>query len=102
MLGLSKMGLMATCHVIAIDREAVLDPGKGATPKSATMGDKMRQAKTFLRLLKALKAWAKTRGADQVLIHVTTGTKEGGFNTRTTGRLLAKAGATAIGGGYVA
>lgn len=93
---LSDEGVMATCHVIAIDRDAVLDPEKGST-----LGDKMRQAKTFLRLIKALKAWAKTRGAGQVLIHVTTGTKEGGIDARTTGRLLAKAGATAIGGGYV-
>lgn len=64
-------------------------------------------ARVFLSLLKALKAWAKSRGAERILVHVTTGESgkdQGagqGFNLRATHRLLEKVGAEAIGGGYV-
>jgi hypothetical protein len=78
---LSEELILATCHVIAVDRDA-LSP--------------IQRAKTFLRLLKGIKKWSDTRGASEVLVHVTTGT-----DLKATDRLLRKAGARMIGGGYV-
>ncbi|MCB1385956.1 MAG: hypothetical protein KDJ80_08455 [Nitratireductor sp.] len=83
---LSDEGVMATCHVIAVDGD--------------TLGPVLR-ARVFLSLLKAIKAWSKTRNADHVLVHVTTGSRADGFDTTATHHLLKKVGATAIGGGYV-
>ena len=89
---LSDEGVMATCHLIAIDIDT-LHP--------------VARARVFLSLLKALKAWSKTRGAERILVHVTTGETdkrqgtEPGFSLKATHRLLEKVGAEAIGGGYV-
>lgn len=49
-----------------------------------------------MRLINAIKIWSDTRGAKQVLVHVTTGS-----NLKSTDRLLRRSGATLIGGGYV-
>lgn len=78
---LSDELVLTTCHVIAVDQEN-LKP--------------IARAKTFLRLISAVKKWSITRGASQVLVHVTTGT-----NLKSTDKLLHRSGAKCIGGGYV-
>lgn len=78
---LSDELVLTTCHVIAVDQDN-LKP--------------IARAKTFLRLISAVKKWSNTRGASEVLVHVTTGT-----NLKTTDRLLRRSGAKCIGGGYV-
>lgn len=54
------------------------------------------RAKTFSRLISAVKKWSITRWASQVLVHVTTGA-----NLNTTNHLLRRFGAKCIGCGYV-
>lgn len=88
---LSDEGIMATCHAVIVDTDRFSD----------TMGGKARRAVTFLRLLKGIKAWSKTRGADHLLVHITTGTVEDGFDAEATARLLRKVGGKSIGGGYI-
>ncbi|MEW7010035.1 hypothetical protein [Lentilitoribacter sp. EG35] len=78
---LSDELIFATCHIIAVH------PVK--------LG-RLSAVKTFMLLIKAVKTWSKTRGADEVLVHVTTGT-----NLKATDRLLRRSGAKTIGGGYV-
>lgn len=78
---LSDALIFSTCHVVAIH------------PKKL---GKLKKVKTFMRLIKAVKTWSDTRGANQVLVHVTTGT-----NIAVTDRLLRRSGARCVGGGYV-
>ncbi|MEW7009978.1 GNAT family N-acetyltransferase [Lentilitoribacter sp. EG35] len=78
---LSDELILATCQVIAVH---------------PTKLGRLKRVKTFLRLIKGVKTWSDTRGAHQVLVHVTTGT-----NLEATDRLLRRSGAKCIGGGYV-
>lgn len=78
---LSDALIFSTCHVVAVHPEKL---------------SRLKKVKTFMRLIKAVKIWSDTRGANQVLVHVTTGT-----NIAVTDRLLRRSGAKCIGGGYV-
>lgn len=98
---ISEEGMLTTCHVIAVDLDRVGGVRKSKINKGSTMGDVTRRASTFLRLLKGIKDWSKNRGAEHVLVHVTTGVVEDGANAETTGRLLRKIGAQTIGGAYL-
>lgn len=73
--------ILTSCHVIAVD-PVELSP--------------ILRAKTFLRLISGIKKWSDSIGAQEVLVHVTTGT-----NLKATDRLLRRSGAKCIGGGYV-
>jgi len=73
--------VLATVHFIAVDTDFC---------------GRLLSAKVFLRLVSSIRAWAKTRGASRLLIHVTTG-----HELATTDRLLKAAGMNLIGGAYV-
>ena len=94
---ISEEGVLTTCHVIAVEPDAA-GGGKAAKP---AMGDMTRRATTFLRLLKGIKAWSRTRGSEHVILHVTTGNVDSGLDAERTGRLLKKIGAQRLGGGYL-
>lgn len=72
---------LTTVHVLAVDPDGI---------------GPLRRARCFLRLVAAAKAWGRSRMAETVLVHVTTGRK-----LRSTDKLLRAAGARAIGGGYM-
>ena len=78
---LSEGMVCTTVHAIAVDTLR-LSP--------------LRRAKTFLRLIKGLRRWSKTRNSKHLLVHVTTGQK-----LTATDRLLRAAGMRMVGGGYV-
>lgn len=70
-----------------------------ATTKNGVTQENLKpivRAKTFLRLISAVKKWSITRWASQVLVHVTTGA-----NLKSTDKLLRRSGAKCVGGGYV-
>jgi hypothetical protein len=73
--------VLATVHFIAVDTDFC---------------GRLLSAKVFLRLVAGIRAWAKTRGASRLLIHVTTGEE-----LAATDRLLKAAGMNLIGGAYV-
>ncbi len=73
--------LFTTVHMLAVDPE--------------TQKPFMR-AKTFLRLVKAIRQWSKSRGAKHVLVHVTTGT-----DLKASDKMLRAAGGKCFGGAYV-
>ena len=73
--------VLATVHFIAVDTDFC---------------GRLLSAKVFLRLVSSIRAWAKTRGASRLLIHVTTGQE-----LAATDRLLKAAGMNLIGGAYV-
>jgi hypothetical protein len=50
--------------------------------------------------MQAMKMWAKARNAEKMMVHVTTGRKDGGVNPDSADRLLRKLGAKVIGSGY--
>lgn len=54
-----------------------------------------RAAKVFVKLLRGVAAWSKTRGAHQILVHVTTGNA-----LKQTDRLIRAGGGVCIGGSY--
>ncbi|WP_454818858.1 GNAT family N-acetyltransferase [Labrys neptuniae] len=78
---LCEDSLMATAHLIAVDRKAC-----GA----------YLSAKVFIRLLRGITLWARSVGAKQTLVHVTTG-----MDIKAADRILRAGGATCIGGSYV-
>lgn len=57
---------------------------------------RLLSARTFLRLVAAIRKWSATRGAKRLLVHVTTGR-----DLASTDRLLRAAGLELMGGGYV-
>jgi len=73
--------VLTTVHFIAVDTEFC---------------GRLLSAKTFLRLIAAIRKWSTTRNASRLLIHVTTG-----HDLASTDRLLRAAGMKMIGGGYV-
>ena len=72
---------MTTVHLLAVDTDHC---------------GPFRSAKVFIKLLRGITAWSKTRGARQILIHVTTGTA-----IKQTDRLLRAGGGVCLGGSYV-
>lgn len=78
---LCEGALMTTVHIIAVDTERC---------------GPYLSAKTFMRLVHAIVIWSHSRGATQVLVHVTTGTA-----IKATDRLLQRGGAKCLGGGYL-
>ena len=71
---------MTTAHLIAVDAERC---------------GRYLSAKAFVRLLGAIRLWSDSRGASQILVHVTTGVA-----IRQTDRLLRAVGARLLGGSY--
>ncbi|TIX89175.1 hypothetical protein [Rhizobium sp. P44RR-XXIV] len=55
-----------------------------------------RAAKVFVKLLRGVAAWSKTRAAHQILVHVTSG-----YALKQTDRLIRAGGGICIGGSYV-
>lgn len=72
--------VLTTGHVIAVD---------------VPFCGRLLAARTFLRLVAAVRKWSATRGAKRLLVHVTTGR-----DLASTDRLLRAAGLEVIGGGY--
>ena len=73
--------VLTTVHVIAVD---------------VPFCGRLLSARTFLRLVAAIRKWSATRGAKRLLVHVTTGR-----DLASTDRLLRAAGLELMGGGYV-
>jgi hypothetical protein len=78
---LGEGGVMTTVHLIAVDVD---------------LCGPFLSAKVFIKLLRGIAAWSKTRGARQILVHVTMGS-----GIKQTDRLLRAGGAVCIGGNYV-
>ena len=78
---LSETSLMTTVHIVAVDV-------RRCRP--------FRAAKVFIRLVRGIVAWSRSRKAKRVLIHVTTGD-----SIAATHRLIQAGGAQLIGGGYM-
>ena len=76
---------LTTVHFIAVDIEFC---------------GRLLSAKTFLRLIAAIRKWSTTRNASRLLIHVSTG-HDLASGPDPLGRLLKAAGMKMIGGGYV-
>ncbi|MBB3571562.1 hypothetical protein [Rhizobium sp. BK491] len=73
--------VLTTTHLLGIDSEFC---------------GPFRAAKVFVKLLRGVAAWSKTRGAHQILVHVTTG-----YALKQTDRLIRAGGGVCIGGSYL-
>lgn len=78
---LGEGAVMTTTHLIAVDTDYC---------------GPFRSAKVFVKLLRGIAAWSKTRGARQILVHVSTG-----YAIKQTDRLIRAGGGSCIGGSYV-
>lgn len=79
---LGEGAVLTTVHLIGVDTDYC---------------GPFRSAKVFVKLLRGIAAWSKTRGARQILVHVTTG-----YALKQTDRLIRAGGGVCIGGSYVA
>lgn len=73
--------ILTTTHLLGVDSEYC---------------GPFRAGKVFVKLLRGVAAWSKTRGARQILVHVTTG-----YALKQTDRLIRAGGGVCVGGSYV-
>ncbi len=78
---LSDEVVFANCQLVTVEHDAL---------------GKIARIRTFSRLIRAANHWSKKRGANQFLIHVTTGVR-----LKATDKMILALGGKRIGGGYV-
>jgi hypothetical protein len=78
---LGEGSVLTTVHMIGVDTDSC---------------GPVRSAKVFVKLMRGIAAWSKTRGARQILVHVSTGNA-----LKQTDRLIRAGGGLCIGGSYL-